>query len=279
VRSGADESAASTQDGRYSATGPLLFLSDYSQVKIHIYTIKPHRLEEIGHITKGVNIPFGMAIDRSGTLYVANHGGSVTEYLKGQTVPSLRITAGLDTPIDVAVDARGTLFVSDNARNTGKAAILEYLKGSKTPFAVIQDNLRDPFGIALDDQGNLYIADSDMNKILEVPRGHKHTQVLGYSGFSGPLGVAFDAGDNFYVSDSGAIEVYPPGQFTPSRTMSGGLMNPELMAFNRAQTLFVPNSGTDTVSVFPLGATTPSKVFTLPGVQPVAIAIAPPLRP
>lgn len=82
----------------------------------------------------------GVAVDASGTLYVANCS-NVTEYSAGSTTPSgvtIPTGGGLYGGAGVAVDAARTLYVASN--NT----VTEY-PGSTTPNATIH-NISESFG-------------------------------------------------------------------------------------------------------------------------------------
>jgi hypothetical protein len=81
-------------------------------------------------ITDGITSPVGIAVDASGTLYVANDfQNTVTEFKSGASEPYQTITRGLDGPLDVTVNEQGWLYVV----NLGGNSIAEFAPGSLEP--------------------------------------------------------------------------------------------------------------------------------------------------
>jgi sugar lactone lactonase YvrE len=172
---------------------------------------------------QGVANPVQIALDRQGTIYVANSqtdasgAGSVTEYPRGKLSPSRTLTAGLNTSTGVAVDAAGTVYVS----NKFVGSIEVFPKGKSVPSGTITANLTGPDGLAVDRMGDLFIADGSANDVLKLARGTKTPQSLHLKHLSRPVGVAVDSHDNLYVSSlagaSSNVAVYASGSTTPSR--------------------------------------------------------------
>ena len=82
-------------------------------------------LATIAGADTGLDGPFGMAVDASGDLFVADYASnSVTEYAPGATgdAAPLATIAGADTGIDgplgMALDATGDLFVANFTGNS-----------------------------------------------------------------------------------------------------------------------------------------------------------------
>jgi hypothetical protein len=74
----------------------------------------------------GADIPFSLAVDQSGDLFVGNAGAnSVTEYPPNATTPSKTITNGVSAPVSLAIDARGVLHVS-NSGGGSTGTVTEY---------------------------------------------------------------------------------------------------------------------------------------------------------
>jgi sugar lactone lactonase YvrE len=171
----------------------------------------------------GVSNPVQIAVDRDGTVYVANAQtdasghGSVTIYPRGHLSPTRTLSTGLSTSMGVAVDSAGTVYVSNKL--LGSIAI--FPKGKSAPSATVTTNLTGPDGLALDRAGDLFIADSSQNDVLELAHGTKTPKSLGLSGLSRPTGVAVDSHGNLYVSNlagaSSSIAVYPAKATKPSR--------------------------------------------------------------
>lgn len=145
----------------------------------------------------GAVMPFALAVDSDGTLYVANHNcrfntcgqGSVAEYARGQVTPALTVTQGLSDPTSVAIDGTGTLYVASNN-------VLEaFPKGRSSPSFTVQS-----------------------------------------PSHCGAQAVTTDASNNFYVlqtcssegaAPNGAVAVYHAGQTTPAYTITEGIDDPK----------------------------------------------------
>jgi sugar lactone lactonase YvrE len=135
--------------------------------------------------------PYGIAIDGSGNLYVADarnnkirkitSAGIVTTFA-GSGSPGAADGTGtaatLNYPTGIAIDTAGNLYVADNSNNeirmitpsgvvttiagstksgdtdgTGTAAVFEY-----------------PYGIAIDKSGNIYVTDQGNDKVRKITR-------------------------------------------------------------------------------------------------------------
>ncbi len=211
----------------YPTNQQLLFVSENvgtGHIGIYLAKSLKRNREPIAEITDAIATPYGLALDSSGTLYVAdNPESAITEYPKGQTTHSVTITDGLDSPLGLAIDKSGTLYVS----NVGM--IQEYAHGSTSPTKTITGGgMTNPFGLALDKKQNLYIADFIAAKVFELTKGSSTVKSLNLQGLSEPIGVCFDASGNLWVTNAngGGITVYAPGATSPSETITSGYTNP-----------------------------------------------------
>ncbi|HTC94725.1 MAG TPA: hypothetical protein VK699_14890 [Terriglobales bacterium] len=122
-------------------------------------------------ITGGLASVTQIATDAAGKRYVSNFGtgpnytdGSVTEYERGHTSPTLTRTVAAAS--GVAVDAQGNVFASSLYRNT----VSVYHPGQVTPFLVFDNGITNPDRLAVRCT-SLYIAESGFGKILQFPSG------------------------------------------------------------------------------------------------------------
>jgi hypothetical protein len=176
-------------------------------------------------ITAGVSRPWGLYVDKQGTLYVANQSnynsssstGTVTAYPSGSTSPSLTFSQDLDRPLYAIVDSSGDVFVS----NAGGGTVVEYRSGSTSLYQVLQTPGIEADGMDFDQQGNLYVAyraKDGTGSIEEFAPGSTDGKILGMS-LNQPQGVLVDNKGNLVVVETGhtaRIDVFPPGQQTPS---------------------------------------------------------------
>src|SRR5205814_1938304 len=131
--------------------------------------------------------PFGVALDASGNLYIADWN-------------NLRIRK-----VAAATGIITTVAGNGNATFTGDGGV------------ATSAGLFYPTGVALDASGNLYIADSNHNRIRKVDAASRIITTVAGNGnatFAGdggaatsaslfnPSGVALDASGNLYIADS-----------------------------------------------------------------------------
>jgi uncharacterized protein (TIGR03437 family) len=173
-----------------------------------------------------LNNPLAVAVDSSGTLYIADSGNNVIRKVSGGIISTFHGTLSLQHPAAVALDVYRNLYIAD----TGNNRIVEYSpSGAATVVAgtgafgysgdngpATQAQLAFPSGVAVDGAGNIYIADKTNCVIRKAAIGGNITTIAGngYTGYSGegiavnvelnfPSGVAVDPFGNVYVADTG----------------------------------------------------------------------------
>jgi trimeric autotransporter adhesin len=170
-----------------------------------------------------LNQPYGLALDSSGNLYIADLGNSrvreVTADGTMQTVAgggSLAATgagqggpaavAQLMQPRNVAVDSGGNLYISDFGANqvyrVTSGGILSLVAGTGTAgfsgvgTSALLAQLSAPAGLAVDSSGALYVADSGNNLVRKVYNG----VIINVFNTAAPTGVALDSTGMLYVA-------------------------------------------------------------------------------
>jgi sugar lactone lactonase YvrE len=210
----------------------------------------------IGQITNGIDTPNGIAVDRHGNLYVANHGNStVTVYPRGSASPSITYSTGLQAPFNVAVGNDGTVYV---ACGYSPGFLVEYPPGRTRPSRTISMPNTGPSGIALDASNNLYIVYQNHSTFVGVYKyssgsGSLSGTNLGLSLPEGyPQGLAFDRAGDLLIAvsriyDPWVVYVYPPGSKTFSRSITAGhIGQPSWLALDRrGQRLFLVDGSGD----------------------------------
>ena len=178
------------------------------------------------------NNPFGVTVDMSGTIYVAdtyNHrirkvtpAGVVTT-LAGSTIgyaDGTGAAAQFNAPFSVAVNSAGVVYVADlnnnRIRKVTPAGVVTTLAGSTIGYADgtgAAAQFNNPHSVAVDSTGTVYVADTHNHRIRKVtPAGVVTTlagSTQGYVDGTGaaaqfyyPYFVAVDSSGAVYVSDT-----------------------------------------------------------------------------
>jgi uncharacterized protein (TIGR03437 family) len=206
-----------------------------------------------------LNGPFGMAIDSTDALYIADSSNSRVRKVVAGTITTLAgngnyrfsgdggpaTSASLNLPSGVANDSAGNLYIADFLNNRvrkSSAGTINTVAGSGPSCSIstalvcgvfsgdggpaANASLNQPFGVALDAAGNLYIADAANNRVRKVSNG-TITTVAGSAnpGVSGDGGPATNASlynpTQVAVDSSGNLYIADLGN-NRIRKVSGG---------------------------------------------------------
>ena len=205
-----------------------------------------------------LNSPYGVKVDSSGNIYIADLLNHVIREVSGGNLSTiagnnqfgytgdggLATQAEFNQPFGLAFDSKGNLYVSDSQNNRIRkidtSGIVTTVAGDG--FSQLNDGgpalnaaLNDPFGIAVDAAGNIYICDNRNDRVRKVDINGIITTVAGNGtkGFSGdggpavsaelnsPWDVAVDAYGDLFIVDANnnrVREVTPDGNI---RTIAG----------------------------------------------------------
>jgi hypothetical protein len=218
--------------------------------------------------------PYGVAVDGSGNVYVADSGnmkirkitpaGVVTTFAGSGAFGSddgIGTAASFGWPAGVAVDGSGHVYVSDSnkhkIRKITPAGVVTTLAGSGAAGSDdgpgTTASFYAPFSLAVDGSGTVYVADRTNNKIRKITSGGMVSTLAGSgaadsadgigtaASFNWPAGVAVDGVGNVYVADQNNNKI---------RKISNYIIHPALPAGLSF------NSGTGTISGTPAAVTT-----------------------
>ncbi|MAG34976.1 MAG: hypothetical protein CL878_01800, partial [Dehalococcoidia bacterium] len=184
------------------------------------------------------NDPRGVAVDSSGTVYVADRSNysirvvtaaGVVSTLAGQvgsfgSDDGTGSAARFSFPEGVAVDIGGTVYVADTVNHTIRkvtpSGVVTTLAGSAGNSGSADGTgstarFNSPFSVAVDSGGMVYVADGNNHTIRKVTTSGVVTTLAGFAGssgstdgtgssarFNGPRGVAVDGSGAIYVADT-----------------------------------------------------------------------------
>jgi hypothetical protein len=268
----------------------LLYVSEFNNgygTTVNIYDATDYsNPAPVGQIIDGISGPVGLAIDRQGTLYVANYGSqSVQEYKQGETSPFLTVRKGLRTPELVAVSEQGELAVA-NLPLRSRSSIAFFDAGQRTPSRVVRCFIKGayPAGVTYTRSGDLYVAlqlNQQASRIIRIPHG---TTTCMDTGIVSPVvigQIAFDLHKTLWVSDFGnrVILEYPAGQILPAPFEYGApyfSQGVSFFAFDHSFNMFAGQSGQ--VLAYPYFSNQALAVWSQGMSQATGIALWPPPR-
>jgi prepilin-type N-terminal cleavage/methylation domain-containing protein len=177
------------------------------------------------------NYPNGLAVDSTGTVYVADSNNNRIRKVSAAGVVTTLAgtgTAGLvdggsaqfSAPRGVAVDSAGFVYVADTSnsaiRKISAGGVVSTLAGGVAGFtdgtgAAAQFNF--PRGVAVDSAGTVYVADSSNNAIRKITSAGVVTTLAGGVGgyvdgtgtaaqFNNAYGVSVDFDSTLYIADT-----------------------------------------------------------------------------
>jgi DNA-binding beta-propeller fold protein YncE len=164
----------------------------------------PRRGDDAGALLDGLDLPFGVAVDANGNLYVTDADRVVTLAADAEQ-PAVLPFSGLGEPCGVAVDDSGVIYVADSVNNRVVALPAGGTRATELPF----NGLHFPGGIAVDAAGALYVTDRTHRQVLKLPRGATEPTVLPFPGLRWLIDVAVDDAGAVYVADR-ALETTDP---------------------------------------------------------------------
>jgi sugar lactone lactonase YvrE len=276
-----------------TGTNKVVYLSSFDgqpgvgQVFVYSADLNAHPSAPKRVIDQGTVRPYGMWVDSTGTLYIANipNGNAtigITEYHPGQGVPFKTLKAGLWYPTEVAVGPDGTVYVNESLATgctgdcvaifkPGSSIVNETVPMNFTGYALQSDQM------AFDRDGNLLVGAQTFQSGYHIFKMNvktlKVTELsVDLSNIQGP-GLAVDGAGNMYVSSAYTeqIAVFAPGAQSPTRWITPGAQD---LTVTRDGTLYAMTGGG--VNEYRPGSSSPDNGFNEPYYnQGFGIAIGP----
>jgi sugar lactone lactonase YvrE len=220
-----------------------------------------------------LDVPYSLAFDRAGDLWVANvTNSSVVEFTpsqlaaSGAPTPKVTLTtdgvvpASISAPASLAFDGSGNLWIGNGGNNTIVSLTPTQLSATGTPTPTVSLTsaaITAPDSLAFDRSGNLWLANNSFpgNLVAFSPTqltasGAPVPKIIissntGNTSIDGPHGLAFDPFGNLWVGNftNSSITEFSPAQLaasgtpTPISTTSGastGLSGPAGLAIVRS---------------------------------------------
>jgi sugar lactone lactonase YvrE len=208
------------------------------------------------------NNPFGLAIDSSNNLYVADTGNYIIRKITPSgAVSTLAGSAGnpgsangtgnsaqFNFPLGVAVDTNGNVYVAEGSnediRKITPAGLVTTFAGLAGSYGTADGTgsaarFNWPSSLAMDANGNLFVADNENSTIRKITPAGVVTTIAGFPGSGGaadgtgnvarfynPNGLAVDAAGNIYVADTGNNAIRKVTQAGVVTTLAGQSGNP-----------------------------------------------------
>jgi DNA-binding beta-propeller fold protein YncE len=210
----------------------LLYVADPQASDIMIYPQGEINAQPIGEISEGIAHPFGITVDRRGTLFVANAGNAtVTEYPAGSTTPSVTLSDGISDPIAVTVDSAGRVYVSESAAGT----ILEFSPTGLSPKRKTT-KLSYPDGMITDASDTLYATYSNSPPPSGVAKCASKLRPCVKLSLETSLAadVKLDLQGDIAVADDDAskVDIFSPDGSQLLRTIDAGYSAPQEIALD-----------------------------------------------
>jgi DNA-binding beta-propeller fold protein YncE len=205
--------------------GSRVYVSDFAQGIVHIFDLAKSEVHYFG-IPDPLRRPFGLALDSSGNLYVAEQEAQQIRLLSpnGKTLRFFR-SDRMVRPVDIALDeTRGRLYVADGSHQNSQEHYVRifdlegnYLGEVGEGRGSSEGHLLFPTYLTVDDAGNVYVADTMNSRISVFDVEGEFVRTIGARGdgfglFDKPKGVALDSFGNIYVVDSSwsNVQIFGP---------------------------------------------------------------------
>ncbi|SLM48655.1 putative NHL repeat protein [Nitrospira japonica] len=200
-----------------------LYVSDSGNNRVQKFDLEGNAMQawgKFGFAWRGAemgvfDVPWGVATDQEGNLYVSDTSNSRIQKFKADGTPLLKwgrdgsFDGAFFFPRGVAVDFVGNIFVADESNNRiqkfdARGSFLsKWGREGSGP-----GQFKAPWGVACDAVGNVYVVDTGNHRIQKFDGNGTFLCAWGNRGktegqFNFPYGIAVDKEGCVYVVDSG----------------------------------------------------------------------------
>lgn len=212
--------------------------------------------------------PFGVAVGKDGSVYVADAGesnrvrkisvrGEVSTLAGGREgyADGTGAAASFNTPSGLTIDDAGNLYVADTGNNrvrkvTPEGAVSTLAGDGTAGFrdgAASAAQFDAPVGVAVDKEGNVYVADTYNDRVRVITKdgqvktfagagspGYADGDALSVALFDTPCALAVGGAGEIYVADTGnnrLRKITKDGQVTTLPSVTNGGTTPGAAAF------------------------------------------------
>jgi|GEM_PF-212742 len=196
---------------------------------------------------KSGGIPFNVATDAAGNVYVADRGDNTIKKIPFNGGPVVILASGFNNITGLAVDGAGNVYASDY-----NASTLKKIPAGGGAMINIGSGFFYPAGIALDAAGNIFVSDQNGNTVSKIPIGGGAAVTLS-SGVGSPAAIALDRAGNMYVACPSSNSVKKiPSNGGPAVTIGSVFNQPYGVAVDNVGNIFVADFSS-TLKMIPAG--------------------------
>ncbi|HEY3675175.1 MAG TPA: hypothetical protein VGK84_04220 [Candidatus Tumulicola sp.] len=253
-----------------SHPGSLIYVAAGNQVLI--FPESGYNSQQIGAITDGVSGSWGLFVDASRDLYVAN-SSTITGYHPGHLSPFI-VYSDPDAPLYAVKNHSGVLYAANH-----DGTVTEYLPGHTNPSLTLQTPGVEADGINIDNADNVYVAYRDstgMGSVKKFKANSRNGSILGMQ-ITQPQGLQIDRSGRILVVETGSkhdVAIFAPGKTTPSKVVDAVYGVEQVVLRNANENIYVSNFINDYVYIshYPPGQFQPKLETAVGGVEGMALS-------
>ena len=144
--------------------------------------------------------PSGLAVDKSGNVYIADQFGNLLEWSASTQQLSTLVSHRFIQPYGVAVDSSGNVYIGD-AESAG-CETFEWTAATQQLSTLPPLNTPAPCAIAVDSSGNVYTPGHQWGEIMEWNPSTQQWSKLELPNLHWFDAIALDASGNMYFADN-----------------------------------------------------------------------------